>query len=149
MTFPPMPREPEDFREALQRRDHVLAQAQQAKEGQQEAARAERRAEWPAHRAELHRAQVAVRRAAEERGEPCVLLGVGELPLEAPDWWFDDLRVGQVVQAVQPDAIAAPPGFNALGQRVGQREPTPNEFFEQQAAAEDRMTLSERLGWSK
>ena len=95
------------------------------------AARAEKAARWPEHRAEIMRQWVAVKREREERGEPFLM--PDPPPLDPPDWFLADVRVpDEPVHPAPPPNGSTAPGVDPLG-RPTARLLTAEEQFERAA----------------
>lgn len=81
-------------------RNYAILQAEADRERD-----ARRRAEWADHRAELNRAYVATKRAAEDSGQPAYY---GPPPeFDAPLWWFQTNP--------EPRTFVEPPTIPATG----------------------------------
>ena len=113
------------------------------------AARAEKAATWPQHRADLMRRWVASKRAHEDRGEPFIM--AEPPPLDCPDWYLADVTVPDVPvrqpQHGEGDAGAVIAGGVDLLGRPRERLLTPEEKF---ARAREGVgaKLKRAAGWS-
>lgn len=105
-------------------------------------ARAEKAAEWPEKRAQIVRHFNAAKRAAEESGEPFVMLG--EMPpMEAPEWWLREADAhvpDPPIHVPEPAEMTVAPGVDALG-RPTERLLTAEEQF----AKASRGSLREKV----